>query len=458
MSSIARCLVEAVGCVAISGLAQREYWEIKRKSSTAQRVNSGTSQLVDQSQSLTAEFYETLIQLDQRFLTRLQEIFHHEKQGRDRVIRQEDLEEFAQNICSVDESLLLSEMAAPSKTFHDKRPPFQIEERYRVIPKDIVRKLVDLPDPRSQAPKLDPTKKTDLVRDKLNNDLINTLNLIYERRRIVLDLSYDFDLQQTRVEKAIKIRAAELYEPSEAAWDLRLMLILQVGSFAIFTGLLDKYWVVEKSASKSSYFRLAKAPMWRAGLLSFPLISALYYFSSSILPMFFDEEIGFEDDELIEDQLARSAGLESASSSSSSLNAPSASTANTPDSSSSDSSGAVGAPPVMERVQNYSNSLFGDDGEEEFMVSVAAPPPVWPGATKEDPFAPLRMLNTLLEKPIMDEILFRGFLFHRLLKTGGLVTASIVGPIAYAACQMHAGNIDLRAGTGYRVQSASRKE
>jgi hypothetical protein len=400
-------------------------------------VNSGTSQLVDQSQSLTAEFYETLIQLDQQFLTRLRGIFHHEKQGQDRVIRQEDLEEFAQNICSVDESLLLSEMAAPSKTFHDKRPPFQIDEQYRVIPKDIVRKLVDLPDPRSQAIK----KENILFRDKLNNDLIHTLNLIYERRRIVLDLSYDFDLQQTRVEKTIKIRAAELYDPSEAAWDLRLMLFLQVGSFAIFTGLLDKYWVVEKSASKSSYSRLAKAPMWRAGLLSFPLISALYYFSSSILPMFFDEEIGFEDEELIEDQLARSAGLESASSSS--LNAPGTGTTNAPDGS--DSSGAT--PPVMERVQNYSNSLFGDDGEEEFMVSVAAPPPVWPGATKEDPFAPLRLLNTLLEKPIMDEIIFRGFLFHRLLKTGGLLTASVVGPIAYAACQMHPGNIDLRAGT-----------
>jgi hypothetical protein len=468
MNGIARGVVEAAGCVVIVGAVQRAFWGAKRDSKTAKLVDLSTTPLVDQANSLTVEFFDILSQLDKSFISRLEESFHAtvNNNNKERIINNEDLEEFTQNICSVNDSFL-SEMVAPSRKFHESRPPkAQVDERYRLIPTSLVRKVVALLPHKPPDPQV-------LYADECDNNFIRTLELIHERRRIMLDLAMDFDLQHMRIEKTMKMRAGELYSPNEALWDSRTLIFLQIGCYLAFSKALDQLWTIPPPGELAA--RIRKPPRWRAAFLILPFVCGLHFVASSVLPMLFDDDIGFDEDDkdLVEELLARSADVDEDEDGDSDGDRDSddstgdATSAAPP--SSADKSAGKSAPqpstkpaplstgPGSGQGQGLGQEAFGSDAADVYgsFVTVAGPPPVWPGATKSDPFTWQRLSMTLLEKPLADEVLFRGILFARLLASGGLVLAGVLGPLTYAACQMGPGNIDLRAGKTTTISMGS---
>ena len=66
--------------------------------------------------------------------------------------------------------------------------------------------------------------------------------------------------------------------------------------------------------------------------------------------------------------------------------------------------------------------------EEEMVVT----PAVWPGATKQDPFHETRMLMELVQAPILENALYRGVIFNRMLAHAVAVAGPATGPAAGA--------------------------
>lgn len=88
---------------------------------------------------------------------------------------------------------------------------------------------------------------------------------------------------------------------------------------------------------------------------------------------------------------------------------------------------------VFDFLAEKLQTLLGVSDEElEDFEDGANVPPVWPGATLEDPFCKQRLIATLIEVPVFQQVMYTALLFNRLAAFWGPSPALVVVPLMYA--------------------------
>jgi hypothetical protein len=192
--------------------------------------------------------------------------------------------------------------------------------------------------------------------DRKKSAMEEILISVHDIKRLVVDLTGNFDLQQERLQGALGRKAGEVVTPVEALYESRKLHVAHFLGYLSFIYTMNHYFPLIETAKSyigplSSVYR--KPNLFLATLVVFPIICINHSFLSSYF---------------LPDQTAATSSL------------------------------AIQDDGPFKGVITDLQRLFGlDDDDIDEYDEPANVPPVWPGATLADPFLPERLITTLIE-------------------------------------------------------------
>jgi hypothetical protein len=383
-------------------------------------IEKFSAPVLEQSQSLAVEFSEVMTRMETLLYSRLtiQTNRHVPLKGKSRKIDQRDLEEFCRNITN-DETHTDESHERP--TAMPDSPSHKVVPNFRLIPVVDLERVTTVALRRALILKIQRAKE--LNEEDLGTEaVVDVLDGIQEASQLVKSFSMRFEKQQQRLQRVINKGTAALLSPDDALYESRKRFLATAVGYGFFCKSMDKFW------PNKSPIPMVRPPLY-AAMIMLPL-GAIFHYSCTSL--YLHNVHPFKSSHLIvaEDKSIYSTYFN-----------PSSLLDNTTNNKS-QSSFPKDRDPFSKGLMVGIYQLLGmreedeDDDEEEDddRNKPAEIPLVWHAGTLRDPFTLQRCSLHLIEKPILDEVLFRYVLLTRLVACGwGVGPAVFFSSYAYAS-------------------------
>jgi Type II CAAX prenyl endopeptidase Rce1-like len=407
-----RAVTESVAILVVGAAAaqvctpSKEYYE---------SIEKFSAPILEQSQSLAVEFSEVMTRMETLLYGRLtiQTNRHIPLKGKSRKIDQKDLEEFCRNITN-DET--------QSNESHERPPAMPDSPSHKVVPNFRLIPVADLERVTAVALRRALILKIQRSKEFKEEDLgteavVDVLDGIQEASQLVKSFSMRFEKQQQRLQRVINKGTAALLSPDDALYESRKRFLATALGYGVFCMSMDKFW------PKKIPVPMVRPPLY-AAMIMLPLGAIFHYSCTSF---YLHNVHPFESSHLI---VAEDKSIYSTYFNPSSLSENKSQSSVPKDREAFSKGLMVGIYRLLMREDDDDD----DEEEDDDLNKPAEIPLVWHAGTLRDPFTLQRCSLHLIEKPILDEVLFRYVLLTRLVACGwGVGPAVIFSSCAYAA-------------------------